>query len=633
MSKIDISTLSREYELYYDQFIKTFSKEQSTSILSDLFVCSVISNIENINKESLSNLFSYIDKKYKNILFTKKEILIENLNTIEKIYQKINYLANNSNLSDFEKILGSVLEKHINRKKTGSYYTPEDTTNFICWNSIIISILNKMSNDSLAQVYESINISNNVEFIDKKLTFEEKINILSKNITSTQIDEIIKIIKKLKIIDPMCGSGAFIISTYECLKYLNQKLLNNKLDFKYYYLHLYGVDISNEAIILCKTRLILKSIIDRTYSTYLNQVLYSNILCNDALTGPDNIINSNNEGLDWTRLSRFDCIIGNPPYVEVRDKLPYQHFVSEKCGNLYAYAIERSCNISSTKSVISFIVPLSLIATNRMKPVRECLENKSSIIYYCTFADRPGCLFSGVHQRLAIFFASIGENECRKFTSSYCFWYKDERKKLFKSLDFIENNNSALPKIGNSIENSIYVKDRICSSSLFEMKDDDGQYPLYVSSRIGFWAKAFIEKPNTNEIFKISFNSDIKRRIAYCFINSSFFYFMWILSSDCWHVTSQDLKNIRLSYENFSEKQISKLYKLSNDLIIDLEKNKVRINTKQTEFEYKHKYSKKIIDKIDDIICPNIGLDEEETKFIKAYALKYRLNKIEESEE
>ena len=431
----------------------------------------------------------------------------------------------------------------------------------------------------------------------------------------------------------MCGSGAFIISTYECLKYLNQKLLNNKLDFKYYYLHLYGVDISNEAIILCKTRLILKSIIDRTYSTYLNQVLENNILCNDALTGPDNIINSNNEGLDWTRLGRFDYIIGNPPYVEVRDKLLYQHFASEKCGNLYAYAIERSCNISLNKSVISFIVPLSLIATNRMKPIRECLENKSSIIYYCTFADRPGCLFSGVHQRLAIFFASIGENECRKFTSSYCFWYKDERKKLFKSLDFIGNNNSALPKIGNSIENSIYVKDRICSSSLFEMKDDDGQYPLYVSSRIGFWAKAFIERPNTNEIFKISFNNDIKRRIAYCFINSSFFYFMWILSSDCWHVTSQDLKNIRLNYENFSEKQISKLYKLSNDLINDLEKNKVRINTKQTEFEYKHKYSKKIIDKIDDIICPNIGLDEEETKFIKAYTLKYRLNKAEESED
>lgn len=633
MSKIDISTLSREYELYYDQFLKTFSKEQSTRILSDLFICSTISNIENINKESLSNLFSYINKKYKKILFTKKEILIENLNIIEKIYQKINYLANNSNLSDFEKILGSVLEKHINRKKTGSYYTPEDTTNFICWNSIIISIFNKMSNDSLALVYESINISNNVEFIDKKLTFEEKINILSKNITSTQIDEIVKIIEKLKIIDPMCGSGAFIISTYECLKYLNQKLLNNKLDFKYYYLHLYGVDISNEAIILCKTRLILKSIIDRTYSTYLNQVLDNNILCNDALTGPDNIIDSNNNGLDWTKLDRFDCIIGNPPYVEVRDKFPYQHFVSKKCGNLYAYAIERSCNISLNKSVISFIVPLSLIATNRMKLIRECLENKSSIIYYCSFADRPGCLFSGVHQRLTIFFASIGENECRKFTSSYCFWYKDERKNLFKSLDFIENNNSALPKIGNSIENSIYVKDKICSSSLFEMKDDDGQFPLYVSSRIGFWAKAFIDKPNTNEIFKISFNSDIKRRISYCFINSSFFYFMWILSSDCWHVTSQDLKNIRLNYEKFSEQQISKLYKLSNDLIIDLEKNKVRINTKQTEFEYKHKYSKKIIDKIDDIICPNIGLDEEETKFIKAYTSKYRLNKIEESEE
>lgn len=72
---------------------------------------------------------------------------------------------------------------------------------------------------------------------------------------------------------------------------------------------------------------------------------------------------------------------------------------------------------------------------------------------------------------------------------------------------------------------------------------------------------------------------------------------------------------------------------LSSELEKDLERNKVRINSKQTEFEYKHKYSKKIIDKIDDIICSNCGLDDEETKFIKNYTLKYRMNKADESED
>jgi len=190
-----------------------------------------------------------------------------------------------------------------------------------------------------------------------------------------------------------------------------------------------------------------------------------------------------------------------------------------------------------------------------------------------------------------------------------------------------------LPKIGTTIENSIFVKNRVCSMSFFDLKDDDGKYPLYVSSRIGFWTKAFMFEPSTKEISKFMFETDEDRRIAYCFVNSSLFYYMWVIISDCWHVTNSDLKNIKFNFSKLTRKQIEKLIALSAELEKDLENNKVRINSKQTEFEYKHKYSKKIIDKIDDILCPNCGLDDEETRFIKNYTLKYRLNKIEESED
>lgn len=84
-------------------------------------------------------------------------------------------------------MLGQVLEKHINRKDTGSYYTPVDTTNFICWNAIFISVLNKMSPATLNRVYSALNISNNVEFIDKRLTFVEKITVLKQILPSREI--------------------------------------------------------------------------------------------------------------------------------------------------------------------------------------------------------------------------------------------------------------------------------------------------------------------------------------------------------------------------------------------------------------------------------------------------------------
>ena len=629
-----INSLSNRYEKMYTHLLK-INKDSiaTTALLNDLFVVSTLKIKNKIQLNNYSDLFNHINSNYPNLLFSTFDMVKQSLIVLEEMHiDLISLLRNEKNLNGFESVFGNTLERRINRRKTGSYYTPNDTTKYIGWNSIFIAILNKMSKTLLDKIYSSINISNNVEFVDKKLTFEEKIKIIKNTLSNNDLNNIKKIIMELKIIDPTCGSGAFNISAYECIKYLNEHLLNNSLDSSYYFKNVYGVDINQEAIMLAQARLIIKSIIDNNFNSTLVSALSNNYIVGDALGGSDKVISGKN-GVDWTILGDFDCIIGNPPYVEVKNKNDYNHYASVKSGNLYAYAIERACNIAKKGSIVSFVVPLPLIATRRMNTIREYLESKSSIIYYATFADRPGCLFTGVHQRLTIFFANIGEGKCRRYTSSYMFWYRAERQHLFKSLDFIENNNDALPKIGTNIENSIYVKNKICDSSVISIANKEGKYPLYVSSRIGFWAKAFFEKPKSKEITVLNFDSDEKRRVVYCFIDSSLFYFLWILISDCWHVTQTDLRNIRFNYNNLTKTQINRLIKISRELSEDLEKNKVRINSKQTDYEYKHKFSKKIIDKIDDILCLNIGLDHNETKFIKNYTLKYRMNNVIESEE
>ena len=89
----------------------------------------------------------------------------------------------------------------------------------------------------------------------------------------------------LKIIDPTCGSGAFNISAYECIKYLNENLLNNSLDSSYYFKNVYGVDINQEAIMLAQARLIIKSIIDNNFNYTLVSALSNNYIVGDALGG------------------------------------------------------------------------------------------------------------------------------------------------------------------------------------------------------------------------------------------------------------------------------------------------------------------------------------------------------------
>lgn len=624
MNNLNISYLSKEYERFYGELILKNTLIDTVSILNDLFIVAIKSAVKNKQKRISAGGFEQKDLYFSNITLFNK-----NIDIVEPILSSIvNLVSESKSLAIFEIVLGQVLEKHINRKETGSYYTPNDTTDFICWNAVFVSVLNKLSSGTLKHIYQILGISNNVEFVDKKTSFKKKIAILEPHLCQKEKNEIADALAGIKILEPTCGSGAFIISAYECIRFLNETLLNCQLPKKTYFSKIYGVDILEEAIMFSKTRLIIKAIIDNNYSDELTRTIENNYISSDAMSGSDMVIEGKS-GLDWKRFGAFDCIIGNPPYVEIKDKNIFSHYKTQKCGNLYAYAIERACNLAKNNSVISFIVPLPFIATPRMYDIRKLLEQNSSIVYYCTFADRPGCLFTGVHQRLTIFFSSVWKDgNCKRFTSSYNFWYKDERHKLFESLNFIENNEDSFPKIGTEIESKIYNKTKLCDFSLLDLKDDDGNFPLYISSRIGFWAKAFMKKPITKEITKISFESDIDRRIAYCFVNSSLFYYIWIITSDCWHVTNADLKTIRFNYSKLTKKQIEELIVLSNELEKDLEKNKVRINSKQTEFEYKHKYSKHIIDEIDDILCLNCGLDKKETNFIKNYTLKYRLNKI-----
>ena len=529
---LNINSLSNKYESMYSHILKmTNDSIITTGLLNDLFVVSTLKTKHRINIDHFPDLVIYINEKFPNLMFSTLDTINKNISILEELHKDLLVILHNeNNLAGFESVFGKTLERRINRKKTGTYYTPDDTTKYIGWNSIFIAILNRMPKSLLNKVYSSINISNNVEFIDKKLTFEEKIKIIKKEMVPKDSLVIKKIIMGLKIIDPTCGSGAFNISAYECIEYLNNNLLDSSLDSNYYFKNIYGIDINQEAIMLAQVRLIIKSIIDNNFNKLLISTLSSNYIAADSLGGSDKIISGTN-GFDWNVLDDFDCIIGNPPYVEIKDRHNYIHYESVKCGNLYAYAIERACNIAKKGSIISFVVPLPLIATNRMRTVRKYLETRSSTIYYATFADRPGCLFSGVHQRLTIFFANIGDGECRRYTSSYTFWYKNERNFLFKSLDFLENNDDRIPKIGTNIENSIYVKNKICGSSILTIANKQGQYPLYISSRIGFWSKAFFEKPTSNEITVLNYNSDEQRRIAYCFVNSSLFYFLWILNS------------------------------------------------------------------------------------------------------
>ena len=65
----------------------------------------------------------------------------------------------------------------------------------------------------------------------------------------------------------------------------------------------------------------------------------------------------------------FDVIIGNPPYVEyskVKKDYQIEGYETEKCGNLYAFMMERALKLKTKHGRCGMIVPLSGHSTERM---------------------------------------------------------------------------------------------------------------------------------------------------------------------------------------------------------------------------------------------------------------------------
>jgi tRNA1(Val) A37 N6-methylase TrmN6 len=77
----------------------------------------------------------------------------------------------------------------------------------------------------------------------------------------------------------------------------------------------------------------------------------------------------------------FDVIIGNPPYVEsskVQGEYQISGFKTTKCGNLYAYFIERAIRIAANSGSFGMIVPVASVCTGRYEPLQHLLATYKS---------------------------------------------------------------------------------------------------------------------------------------------------------------------------------------------------------------------------------------------------------------
>jgi hypothetical protein len=337
----------------------------------------------------------------------------------------------------------------------------------------------------------------------------------------------------------------------------------------------------------------------------------------------------------------FDVVIGNPPYVEygaVRSNYSIKNYITEYCGNLFAYTIERAYNLLKEAGRFGFIVPISSICTPRMKTVFEFERRNSTHLWVSNFAVRPDKLFIGADMNLTIHLANKGKiniNDINVFSTNYMHWYTEFRSYLFPMIRYIKgllSFDGLIFKLQSPIEHQIMKN--ILSLRQTIISPSGKNAFIYYHSGGRYFRKCILEKLS-NEYKPLKVPDKNQYHIISLYSSSVYFWY-WVTFSDTYHVTKPDIESFRFPQELLKDKNILNLGKR---LIEDLECNRIirerqRKDGKiQKEINYVVSKSKPIIDQIDCLLAQHYGFTHEELDFIINYDIKYRMGKELNGEE
>lgn len=345
----------------------------------------------NENAQKLSN-YDFVSDISVNIL---GHIFEQSLSDLEELNASINHV-------DFDK-------KNSKRKKDGVFYTPEYITRYI-----VEDTLGKLCEEQKEALHvKSVEAPKN----SKKPTKEEA--LIKENLERYK-----EWLLHVKILDPACGSGAFLNQALEYLikehKELQEKLVTMGDITAYYEIeasilenNLYGVDINEDAVEIARLSLWLRTAQKGRALANLSD----KIKCANSLLEMPFEENS------------FDVVIGNPPYVRVQglksnyedEAKLYEAKYKSATGkyDIYALFLEMSFGMLKPTGKLSYILPHKFLISDFGSGLRGFLaENRAveSLLHFGSEmvfeeASTYTCIVTLSHDNEKLNFKSLKPNE------------------------------------------------------------------------------------------------------------------------------------------------------------------------------------------------------------------------------
>jgi len=350
----------------------------------------LLAAVRNKNKKSLweelKKIFRRFDELYNSKLFEKhlcEQLFIDD-EILEEVINSLYYTKDGNIYYDFsainadvlgniyEQYLGHILKKtptyaklketHQHRKEQGIYYTPTYIVDYI--------------------------VKNTVGEILK--------NIKPKNAM------------KLRILDPACGSGSFLIRAFDELVDYWQKV--SPSEFGYFRKieilknNIYGVDLDRQAVEITQMNLLLKTLQHHQKLPVLKNIKQGNSLIDDTSVAGENAFKWEEEFKEVMQEGGFDVVIGNPPYVNIKiltknkenEKEFYRSKYEVVIGNydIYILFIEKAIKLLKEGGMLGFIIPNKFTVTDYGLLLRKFILNSCLIEKIVDVSNLP--VFKGV---------------------------------------------------------------------------------------------------------------------------------------------------------------------------------------------------------------------------------------------
>jgi adenine-specific DNA-methyltransferase len=209
-------------------------------------------------------------------------------------------------------------------------------------------------------------------------------------------------LKQIKVLDPACGSGSFLLRAMEVIaeKYVELGRENDELvKIEILTQNIYGVDLDEKAVEIARLNLLINSLDKRMKLPNLAKNIKNG---NSIISGTDQELKAafgnayrDKKPFNWQEefpevFSRdnpgFDVIIGNPPYLSIErglledlDYLKSKFSTIEKIYDIFGLFLEQSLNFLRNEGHFGFIIPSIFLTNDSFSKLRQKILGESVI--------------------------------------------------------------------------------------------------------------------------------------------------------------------------------------------------------------------------------------------------------------